>query len=191
MRPNTPLPRERALTAELPEVEDGLRVAAVLVPVFRDTAGVVRIVLVVRGAGGLHGSQLAFPGGKPEPGDRSLEETALREAHEEAGIDPADVSVVAALPPYDTRATGFRVYPFIATIRGYEPWQRDEGEVVATLTPSARELASTRHEPVIVSARGRELEVPGIHLGDRILWGLTLRILGDVVPALERGELIG
>ena len=172
------------------EVEDGLRVAAVLIPVFRDTAGVLRVVLVVRGSVGIHGSQLAFPGGKPEAGDRSLEQTALREAHEEAALDPADVTVVAALPPYDTRSTGFRVYPFVATIRDYEPWERDEGEVVGTLTPSVRELASTRREPVVVRVRSGEREVPGIRLGERVLWGLTLRILADVVPRLERGELV-
>ena len=76
-----------------------LRTAAVLLPVYRDAEGELRIVLVMRADdGGQHGGQLGLPGGKPEEGDVDLVATALREAEEEVGLPPETVVVVAALP---------------------------------------------------------------------------------------------
>ena len=79
-----------------------LRDAAVLVPVFRDADGELRVAIVVRADdGGLHGGQLGLPGGKPEPADADLLATALREAEEEVGLAPDDVDVIATLPPFE------------------------------------------------------------------------------------------
>jgi 8-oxo-dGTP pyrophosphatase MutT (NUDIX family) len=100
--------------------------AAVLVPVFRDADGELRLVLVVRGARGVHGGQLAFPGGKQEPQDDSPLETALREADEEIGLAREDVEFVAGLEPVDTRTTGFRVHPFLARVHGPRRWRLAE-----------------------------------------------------------------
>ena len=60
--------------------------AAVLVPVFRDLTGELHLVMIRRTAGGLHGGQLAFPGGRPESEDGSMLETAIRETQEEIGL---------------------------------------------------------------------------------------------------------
>ena len=77
-----------------------LRTAAVLVPVFRDSEGELRIVLVVRADdGGQHGGQLGLPGGKPEPGDTDLLATALREAEEEVGLTRGAVEVMGCSVP--------------------------------------------------------------------------------------------
>ena len=72
-------------------VTEQRRIAAVLVPVFRDAAGLLRLVLIVRTDRGLHGGQLAVPGGKVDPGDESLLATALRETEEEIGLAPEQV----------------------------------------------------------------------------------------------------
>jgi 8-oxo-dGTP pyrophosphatase MutT (NUDIX family) len=90
--------------------------AAVLVPLFRDEEGVLRLVLVVRGALGRHAHQLSLPGGKHEPADASFLETALRETEEEIGLAREEVEVIAALPAIDTRATGFRVHPYLTLL---------------------------------------------------------------------------
>jgi len=78
-------------------MDSALRDAAVLVPVFRDAEGELRVAIVVRADdGSLHGGQLGLPGGKPEPGDSDLLATALREAEEEVGLAPDAVEVIAA-----------------------------------------------------------------------------------------------
>src|SRR5262249_59516288 len=91
--------------------------AAVLVPVFRDPAGDVRVVLILRAEGGVHGGQIAFPGGRSDPGDASPLETALREAEEEIGLTRDRVHVLDTLPVFETMSTGFRVAPFLARIQ--------------------------------------------------------------------------
>jgi 8-oxo-dGTP pyrophosphatase MutT (NUDIX family) len=87
--------------------EEPRRIAAVLVPVFRDEDGRLRIVLIVRSDRGLHGGQLALPGGKADDSDDSLLATALREAEEEVGLRAHQVEVLAALDPLETMATGW------------------------------------------------------------------------------------
>jgi 8-oxo-dGTP pyrophosphatase MutT (NUDIX family) len=122
-----------------------LRTAAVLVPVYRDADDELRIVLVVRADdGGLHGGQLGLPGGKPEPDDADLLATALREAHEEVGLSPEAVEVVAELHPFDTRTTGWRVHPFLGRVPAVTTWRLSEAEIVGILTPAARALADPR-----------------------------------------------
>jgi len=88
--------------------------AAVLVPlVMRDEP----TVLLTKRTSHLskHAGQISFPGGRSEPGDADAVATALREAHEEVGLDPARVHVLGSLPTYTT-GTGFVVTPVVGLI---------------------------------------------------------------------------
>ena len=163
-----------------------------LLPVFRDAEGELRIVLVVRADdGGQHGGQLGLPGGKPEPGDADLVATALREAEEEVGLAPEAVEVVAALEPLATRATGWLVHPFLGRVPPDTRWRLQETEIVGILTPAAQTLAdpASRATLPFSSLRFPEpLLVDGIDVDGHVLWGLTLRLLDDLVPRLLAGE---
>jgi 8-oxo-dGTP pyrophosphatase MutT (NUDIX family) len=169
-----------------------LRDAAVLVPLMRDPDGDLRLLLVVRfDDGGLHGGQLGLPGGRPEPGDASMRATALREAEEEVGVPAGAVDVLAELPPVATRSTGWRVHPVVGRIPWRPVWRLQEREIVGVLTPTARELADpgARRTLLFTSRRHREpLLVDGIDLDGHVLWGLTLRLLDDVLPRVLAGE---
>jgi 8-oxo-dGTP pyrophosphatase MutT (NUDIX family) len=162
------------------------REAAVLVAVFADDGGERRLVLVRRGARGVHGGQLALPGGNREPGDRSMVDTALREAQEEVGLDPASVDVVAELDPVETRTTGFRVWPVLARVAPPAEWVAQEGEVAEVVTVPVRELAdpANRGEREMTFPTWPEPRTtPFLRVGEHELWGLTYRIL---VPLLDR-----
>jgi 8-oxo-dGTP pyrophosphatase MutT (NUDIX family) len=167
------------------------RIAAVLVPVFRDEDGRLRLVLIVRTDRGLHGGQLALPGGKVDADDETLMATALREAEEEIGLAPSDVQVLAELDSVRSGPTDFEVHPFLARIPPDAQWRPNEDEVVDVLTPAVEDLwdPEIRRELLFTSARWPEgLLVDGIPVGDRVLWGMTLRLLDDVVPRLLAGE---
>lgn len=168
-----------------------LRTAAVLLPVFRDAEGELRIVLVVRADdGGQHGGQLGLPGGKPEPGDPDLVATALREAEEEVGLAPEAVEVVAALEPLATQATGWLVHPFLGRVPPDTRWRLQETEIVGILTPAARTLADPASRATLPFSSLRYPEpllVDGIDVDGHVLWGMTLRLLDDVLPRLLRG----
>ena len=92
-----------------------IRPAAVLVPVIRREQGLT--VLFTRRTAHLHdhAGQISFPGGRAEPGDPSLEMTALREAEEEIGLPPESVEVLGSLHEYVT-VTGYRVTPVVGLV---------------------------------------------------------------------------
>jgi 8-oxo-dGTP pyrophosphatase MutT (NUDIX family) len=159
--------------------------------VFRDAEGVLRILLLLRTDKGVHGGQLGLPGGRPEPGDSGFLATALREAEEEVGLPPARVEVLAALDPLETLATGWRVYPFLGQVPADVEWRLQPDEVVRVLTPSVEVLGdpAERQRLRFTSSHFREpLEVEGIDVEGHVLWGMTLRLLDDLVPRLLVGE---
>ncbi len=167
------------------------RIAAVLVPVFRDEEGRLRLVLILRTDRGLHGGQLALPGGKVDPGDETLLATALREAEEEIGLSPDDVHVLAEVGSVRSGPTDFEVHAFLGRIPPMLEWKPNADEVVEVLTPAVDELwdPHVRRELLFTSAHFPEgLLVDGIPVGERVLWGMTLRLLDDVVPRLLAGE---
>lgn len=167
------------------------RVAAVLAPVFRDEGDRLRLVLIVRTDHGHHGGQLALPGGRVDPDDESLVATALREAHEEVGLDPRAVDVIAELPTVRSGPTQFEVFPFLGRVPPDVAWRPNPDEVVEVLTPAVEDLwdPALRREHLFRNARWPEgLLVDGIPVGDRVLWGMTLRLLDDLVPRLLAGE---
>jgi 8-oxo-dGTP pyrophosphatase MutT (NUDIX family) len=168
----------------------GFRKAAVLVPVFRDGDGRLRLVLVVRSDHGIHGGQLGFPGGAAEPGDAGLVETALRETEEEIGLVRDDVEVLAALDPIESHVSSFEVHPFLARVPPDARWRLQADEIVGLLTPAVEELAlpEARRQLPFSSASIPEMLVDGIPVEDHVLWGLTLRMLDPLIPRLLAGE---
>jgi 8-oxo-dGTP pyrophosphatase MutT (NUDIX family) len=168
------------------------RSCAVLAPVFRDRAGELRVLLIKRGTRGIHGGQLGFPGGKREPADGSLLETALRETEEEVGLARAGVKVLARLRPVDGLTSGLRVQGYLASITPPARWRLADGEIVGVLTPTIRALADpgARHEREISFATwpaARRVECVCVER-DQLLWGLTLRLLDPVIHPLLDGE---
>jgi 8-oxo-dGTP pyrophosphatase MutT (NUDIX family) len=72
--------------------------AALVIPVYCSRDGELRIVMILRQPGGVHGGQVAFPGGKRDPEDETMLDTALREAREELGLMIDRSDVLAELP---------------------------------------------------------------------------------------------
>jgi 8-oxo-dGTP pyrophosphatase MutT (NUDIX family) len=167
------------------------RESAVLIPVFRNAAGEATLVLVRRGDFGVHGGQLAFPGGKHDPTDASLLATALRETEEEIGLPATAIDVLAELPPLQTRASGFRITPFLARIVPPPTWRFAQPEIAEVLEVPLRHLA----DPTNV---GQELwEFPDHptpelisfwRVGPHYLWGASYRMLLPLLPRLLAGE---
>lgn len=165
--------------------------AAVLVPVFRDRTGDLRLVMIRRAAGGIHGGQLAFPGGRPEPGDGSMLDTALRETREEVGLTADRVEVLGSLPPVDTLATRYRIHPFLARIDHPGAWSPEPAEVDEILeigigfllTPGTLQLG-LEHAP---SWDGPK-QIAFYGVGQDRLWGASFRIARPLLRRIAGGE---
>ena len=94
----------------------GSSAAAVLAPLFERDGELHAVFTKRRSHLRLHAGQISFPGGRPEHGDADLVQTALREAHEEIGLDPATVTLVGALRPTPTVVTDIAIYPVVGLI---------------------------------------------------------------------------
>lgn len=163
-----------------------------LAPVYRDAAGRLRLVLVLRSPRGVHGGQLALPGGRREPDDPDLRATALREAEEEIGLDRGLVEVLAALPVVETATTGFRIAPFLGRLPGPPPaWRRQEAEIAAVLDVAVDDLTrpgAHQEEEMSFPSWSGPRRVPYYRVGEHKLWGATYRIVHPLLPRLVSGE---
>jgi 8-oxo-dGTP pyrophosphatase MutT (NUDIX family) len=164
--------------------------SAVLVPIFRRADGVLRVVLVRRSDHGVHGGQIGFPGGKRDPGDQSLLETALRETHEEIGLARDRVKVIEELPAVETLTTAYRISPFLAQIDPPPAWPHCSDEIAEVLEVAVDDLAKPEEhgeEMADLPAWPGPRPLPFFRLGPHRVWGATYRILLPLLPRLLVG----
>ena len=135
-----------------------------------------------------HKGEVSFPGGRMDEGDGSLLDTALREAHEEVGVRPGDVRVLRRLEDVET-STGYRVSPFLGTIREGYPFVVSTVEVaelvevpVATLVDGSTIRDETRFEDGVPVSR------PNYAYGGHLIWGATARIVTDLLELLRADD---
>jgi 8-oxo-dGTP pyrophosphatase MutT (NUDIX family) len=165
----------------------GTKDAAVLVPLYPD----LRAVFTERRADlRRHAGEISFPGGRRDHPDEDLRTTALREAHEEIGLEPADVELVGALPPVGTFVTGYRVFPFVGRIEEGHVWTPQESEVANVLEFSLADLVRG-HEMKRLVRKGVPVKTPTYTVEGHLVWGATGRIVQSLLerlrPLLERG----
>lgn len=159
----------------------GDRRAAVLV-LFGESEGGPDVLLQER-AGGLrdHAGQVSFPGGGREAADQGPVDTALREAAEETGLDPAGVVPLALLPELFIPPSGFRVTPVLAHWRDPVAVQPvDPAETAAVVRVPVAELADPGHRFLVRHPSG--WVGPAFEVAGMVVWGFT----GGLVDALLR-----
>jgi 8-oxo-dGTP pyrophosphatase MutT (NUDIX family) len=162
-----------------PGAPDGasLRPAAVLVPIVARADGLT--VMFTRRTERLrsHSGQVAFPGGRAEPGDGSPEATALRETREEIGLDAAHVELIGRLDEYRTR-TGFRITPVVGVVRPPFALLRDDREVDEIFeVPLSFLLDPANHRQERREFEGRAARFFVMRYGTHCIWGATAGML--------------
>jgi len=165
-----------------PRFDGPRRPAAVLILIYPDYEGEAHIVLTRRAAGGhRHAGQISLPGGAIDAMDSSPEDAAVREAHEEVGLDPqqAGVRVVGTLPVFDVSVSGFLVHPVVAFAEREPMLTRDGFEVVEIIgAPLAAFLPGAPIETVTAELDGFRLRYGGYQIGRHHVWGATAMMLG-------------
>lgn len=135
-----------------------------------------------------HPGQVAFPGGKLDPGEDAVT-AALREAHEELGIEAADVRVIGASDRFVT-GSGFDVTPVLALIPPDLPIRPDPREVSGWFEAPLRFiLDEANHVQKLGEFRGRERPYLEIDWQGHRIWGVTASIIHNLSRRLAWQEL--
>jgi 8-oxo-dGTP pyrophosphatase MutT (NUDIX family) len=130
-----------------------------------------------------HAGEISFPGGRQDPEDPSLEDTALREAEEEIGLPRAEVSVLGELRPTSTFVTNYVIHPFVGLIPAELTWRVSPVEVDAVLELPLLALRESRTRTHI-ERRGIRFETDAYIVDEHLIWGATARILDNLLERL-------
>lgn len=132
-----------------------------------------------------HPGQIALPGGKVDPEDADETAAALREAHEEVGLAPAQVEVLGALPPHRT-VTGFAMTPVLGLIHGAFTPIPEAGEVAEVFTVPFAHIADPAHYRIERRLwRGDWRAYQTVPFGPYYIWGATARVLQSLARRLN------
>ncbi len=188
-RLSQPLPGARAQITMAPLYRKNLSLASVAGKQCRDAGVLVLIypvdcfatmLLTVRKSDlNQHAGQISFPGGRHEPGE-SLNATALREAHEETGLDPEKVELLGSLTPLFVPPSNYCVYPFVGAVFHQPILVPEEAEVEQLLHVPMNCLldpATRKEEPRML--QGTSVSVPYFDIEGHKVWGATAMMLAE------------
>jgi 8-oxo-dGTP pyrophosphatase MutT (NUDIX family) len=135
-----------------------------------------------------HAGEISFPGGRQDPQDSRLSDTALREAEEEIGLPRSAVRLLGGLPPTSTFATNYEIHPFIGAIPPGQLWRLSPREVDAVLELPLEGIRGGRTRTQL-TRRGITFETDAYVVDEHLIWGATARILEQLFEWLQSSEL--
>ncbi|GGB65628.1 MULTISPECIES: CoA pyrophosphatase [Henriciella] len=168
---------------------ENIRRAAVLVPIIPRAEGPTTLLTHRPDTMPTHAGQVAFPGGKVDPADADEIEAAVREAHEEVGVEPDSVELIARGAPYLT-GTAFRIVPVIAVLPADFVAKPDPTEVADVFeTPLAFLMDGANHHRRSTVWHGVERDYYEMPYEGHRIWGVTAGIIRALYERLyDSGE---
>lgn len=179
--------REKELK-RYPIKKESHREAAVLILFYPDQKNQTKLVLILRKTyKGVHSAQVGFPGGQVEPQDSSLQETALRETHEELGVSPKDVEVISRLSHLYIPPSNFWVYPFLGIAFKTPQFKKQETEVEDIIEVKLSDFLDDKNQikTSIHTSYAKNKQVPAYRLNNHMVWGATAMMLSELKMLLK------
>jgi 8-oxo-dGTP pyrophosphatase MutT (NUDIX family) len=173
------------------ETEAGVRRAAVALIFRAGETGDPELLFIKRAEypGDPWSGQVAFPGGREEVGDSNLLNTAIRETHEEIGLDLVrDATVIGTLEdlrPQTVRLPDIIVRPFVVLLKRAEEMLLSGEVALAFWVPLAALKREESWRETTVLARGIQMQRRAFHHEGQVVWGITERILAQLLALLE------
>ena len=131
--------------------------------------------------GGVHSKQISLPGGKFEPGDRDLIQTAIREAKEEVGIDPSAVKLLGTLTPLYIPPSNYIVTPVVSWTETKPEFTREPREVDEIIEVKLDDFLNDKYVQTkrIRLFMGIAANFPCFFIDGNVIWGATAMILSE------------
>ena len=167
---------------------DDARDAAVLIPIVAEPEPTLLFTVRTETLSS-HKGQISFPGGSIDPSDEDATAAALREAEEEIGLAPNSVEVLGELDSFPTYVSGYVVTPVVGWLSSppeLKPNPAEVAEVIAVPVSSLTE--QIRAEPGFVHG-GRSFPTEGWVWQERVIWGVTARILRSFLALMAEAGL--
>jgi 8-oxo-dGTP pyrophosphatase MutT (NUDIX family) len=164
------------------------RIAAVLILLYPHNGSIHTVFMQRPDYNGVHGGQISFPGGKKEPEDKDVIQTALRETKEETGVDPVKVNVIGTLTPLFIPVSNIIVTPVIGWINEEPAFNLKPEEVLFLIDADLKRLLDpsiVKIKPVEI--KGKILEVKHFDYESNTIWGATAMILHELLVIIRRG----
>lgn len=180
-------PERKELMKDIDLVAKNPKKAAVMM-LFYPKDDLTHLVLIVRNAyPGVHSSQIAFPGGRAEEFDENLQETALRETHEEIGIHPNKINVIRPFTEIYIPPSNFMVYPFLGYCEKEITFKLQLEEVAGIIELPFSEFMD---ESIVVTksmdtSYSESIDVPCFKVNEHYVWGATAMMLSELKETLK------
>ena len=162
-----------------------IKKAAVLIICYPDDANQTRVVMIKRADFGVHGNQIAFPGGKFEEQDKNLFNTALRETEEEIGISKRSIKIIHELSAINIPISQTKMIPFVGYALSKLKFKLNE-EVQQTLEiPLDFIMNLEKHIRTDLTVGGVK-DIPYIKFDKQKIWGASAMALNELKEVLKR-----
>lgn len=171
--------------------ENNPRQAAVLM-LFYPKNKQTHLALIVRNTyPGVHSSQIGFPGGKVEESDFNLEETALRETHEEVGISREKVEIIKSFSQIYIPPSNFLVAPFMGISQQELTFVPDLHEVKRVLEFPVEDFLSEKSitKVKMTTSYATDIEVPAFMVDKYVVWGATAMMMSELKETIKSALL--
>jgi 8-oxo-dGTP pyrophosphatase MutT (NUDIX family) len=130
---------------------------------------------------GPHGGQVAFPGGKCEPSDRNLQETAVRETFEEIGVVLHPEHLIGQLTELYIPVSNTKVQAFIAILESRPAFKLEPKEVAEILECKVLDLLKQNNKSIteVIINKNLRIKTPYFSFHNKTVWGATAMILNE------------
>ena len=148
----------------------------------------IKVILTLRKQyEGTHSGQMSFPGGKQEPSDTDLTQTALRETNEEIGISPNHIRVIGKLSELYIPPSNFLVYPTVGVLKEEASFKKDDAEVeeIVPIPLSFFLDEKSRGKTNIKIMGNSTVDVPAYVYDRYTIWGATAIMMSEFVYLLN------
>ena len=189
---NAMLPTKRDPRISIPTDQPTPTQSAVLVLFYPTHNGKLFFPLIQRPTyNGAHSAQVGLPGGKAEPTDKDLIETALREANEEIGVQPDSIEICGTMSNLHIWVSNYLVTPVIGVTSEKPNFVADQKEVDEIIEADLFDIVNPdkRKEGVITVREKYKIHTPYFDIDNRVVWGATAMMLNELSAVVRKLEI--